>query len=258
MASVFIINQFTDIQSDQKNNKLFLLADGMVSRKTAISETTVCILLAFFFAVQKDIHLVMLCFALFLVTGIGYSLPPFLWKDRPIAGLLVNLIGGLLTFMIGWQITAMLTLETIINAVPYMFAIGAVYLLTTMPDKIGDQHVGKITFAVKFDLRTTILTALLLEIACLILAILFMDFLILFPALAVLPFFVKLLFKDDLSSIIQATRFAILFLSLAVVLLFPAYAVLMLGIFFLSKWYYRNRFQLNYPNFSHISEVLND
>ncbi len=258
LASVFIINQFTDIQSDKKNNKLFLLADGLISKKIAISEIAVCITLAFLFAMLRDIHLVILCFTLFLVTGIGYSLPPFLWKDKPIAGLLVNMMGGLLTFLIGWQIITQINLKTVLFAVPYLFAIGAVYLLTTIPDKKGDEFVGKITFAVKFDLRVTIWTAILFEIICLLTAILLKDYVMLFPAIAVMPFFIKFLFKYNLNNIILTTRFSILFLSITVVLIFPAYAVLMLAIFFLSKWYYRNRFQLNYPNFSHISEQLND
>lgn len=254
MSSAIIINQFTDKRSDQKNHKLFLLADGLVSPKTAILEIVICTLLAFLFAMQKDMILMVLCLVLFFVTGIGYSLPPFLWKDKPIAGLFINMLGGLLTFLVGWQITATLNWYTLIIALPYIFAVGAVFLLTTIPDEAGDKLTGKITFAVRYNLRTTIRVALFFEITCLITAILLRDFVILFPALATFPFFVKLLFKDNLTSIIQAARFAILFLSIAVALFFPFYAFLMIGIFLLSKWYYRNRFQLNYPSFSNISE----
>ena len=258
MAAVFIINQFTDAQSDRLNNKLFILADGMVSKKAATYEIMTLVVLAFAVAFQINTNFIALSVLLFLVTGVFYSLPPLLWKDRPIAGLLVNLVGGLLTFLIGWQIVSELSWQAPQNAVPYLFAVGAVYFLTTIPDSAGDATVGKITFAVRFGNGPTILAALILELACVAAAIVLQDYLILFPALAALPFFISLTFQDDNAKIILAARLAILFLSVSVVVHFPVYALLMVSVYILSKWYYRRRFQLDYPSLYPVVERLYD
>jgi 4-hydroxybenzoate polyprenyltransferase len=258
MASVFIINQFTDTQSDRANNKLFILADGLVSQRAATFEILMLLILALIFALLSSATFIVLSVMLFLVTGVGYSLPPFLWKDRPILGLSVNLVGGLLTFLIGWQIVSELSSAAFGSAIPYLFAVGAVYFLTTIPDRAGDALVGKLTFAVKFGERITIRAALLFEVACIIAALYLRDYLILIPALGVLPFFIRLLFRNDISRIILAARLAILLLSISVVIHFPAYAILMLAVFLLSKWYYQKRFQLNYPGLSPVSERIYD
>ena len=166
MGAVFIINQFTDVYSDQENNKLFLIAKGLVSKKIAYSEIIIFLMLSFTLSVFVDVRLTFIVFFLFLSTGILYSLPPFYCKDRPFSGLLVNLMGGLLTFLIGWGVTNIRNAAAIIHALPYLFAIGAVYFLTTIPDLKGDQNSGKITFAVKFGPRSTIYAGILFEFFC--------------------------------------------------------------------------------------------
>jgi len=254
MSAVFIINQFTDVHSDKENNKLFLIANGLVSKKIAFSEIFVLLVLAFSLSIFLNLKLTLLLFFLFLATGVMYSLPPLFFKDRPFSGLFVNLLGGFLTFLIGWNVTTSFNQSTVLDALPYVFAIGAVYFLTTIPDLKGDQNSNKITFAVKFGPSKTIYTGILFEILCIITSIWQRDWLILIPALLSFFFFSRLLWTQKISQITQATRIPILLLSLAVCFFVPFYLLLLIGIFVLSRWYYLNRFQLHYPSLSPIQE----
>ncbi len=252
MAAVFIINQFTDVHTDRENNKLFLLANGIVSKSAARLETLILLAAAFLPAAFSSLQLFALIVLLFIITGVAYSVPPFLWKDRPFAGLLVNLLGGLLTFLVGWQIEKGIDPTALLRSVPYIFAIGAVYFLTTIPDMRGDRHIGKMTFAVKYGVRRTILAGLFFETACVISAAVLKDGIVFLPAILSFPLFLSLLRDPSDHKIVPATRFPILFLSVAVAIFFPAYLLLMLAIFLLSKWYYRYRFSLNYPSLTQI------
>ena len=254
MAAVFVINQFTDIHTDKENNKLFLIANGLVSKNIALIEviilSLVAILISFFFKVPLLILLILL----FLITGVAYSLPPLLCKDRPYSGLLINLLGGVLTFAVGWIVFSEYSNFVLIRSIPYVLAIGSVYCLTTIPDLKGDKNSGKITIAVRFGPKVTIFVGILFEICCIISSILQKDFVILIPAVLSLVFFFRLIWKQDLRYILQATRFPILLLSISVGVFFPVYFLLMFAIYFLSKWYYMNRFQLNYPSLTKIQE----
>ncbi|RKY88994.1 hypothetical protein DRQ15_09410 [candidate division KSB1 bacterium] len=268
MGAVFIINQLTDVKSDQKNNKLFLIANGYVGQTEAIIEA---ILLGSLALVTGFVThwLLGLCFVVaLLITGILYSSPPFLWKDRPLCGLIVNLSGGFLTFLSGWLLQMYLSnnlnwkmlIENIavkpsmfVQALPYIFAIGSVYFLTTVTDAQGDRSTGKVTFAVKYGTKITLSYALIFEISSLILAIILRDIVILLPALFALPLFIRAYWKQDLTTVIQSTRLSILFLSLVIAIYFPLYFLLIFGVYFLSKWYYQVRFNLDYPTLSAIS-----
>ena len=75
------------------------------------------------------------------------------------------------------------------------------------------------------------------------------DWVIFFAALFALPFFVQTLFSTNTSNVLRTTRFSTLFISLAVCLHYPLYLLFVLFIFYLSRWYYRNRFELSYPSF---------
>ena len=254
MAAVFIINQFTDAQSDLENNKLFLLAHGIVPKRAAVAEALLFLLVGLGAAAAVSRTGLALALLLVLVTGAAYSLPPFLWKDRPFPGLVVNITGAMLTFFFGWQTVARLGLQAFQHSLPYMFAVGAVYLLTTILDRRGDRAIGKITFAVRFGESCTVRWALAFEGLCLAWAWWHRDPVIFFPALFSLPFFLLLVFRYSESRVVPATRFPILFLSLAVAFYVPEYLLLMLGVYLLSKWYYRERFHLHYPSLTQIVE----
>ncbi|GBD94873.1 tocopherol phytyltransferase [bacterium BMS3Abin05] len=256
MGAVFIINQLTDISTDRKNSKLFLIADEHVSPRAAVREILIVLFIAFGLALNTSGWFLLVMFAALIVTGVAYSLPPFFLKNKPLYGLLVNLSGGMLTFFAGWLAISGPSLQMAIRSLPYVFAVGAVYFLTTILDAEGDLHSQKITFAVYFGMRTTLQMAVLFDAVAAVLAFVVRDWIIFISAVISCFLFVFLFIKKDSVWLNRATRLPILLLAFIEALYLPVYFLGIIGIYLLSKWYYRNRFGLNYPslNPSHIGK----
>ena len=84
MGSVFIINQIVDIETDKKNNKLFIIADGYISIKNAVLETLILAVLPFAVSFYINMKLGIIFLLIFFSTCILYNIEPFAWKDKPI------------------------------------------------------------------------------------------------------------------------------------------------------------------------------
>jgi len=130
-----------------------------------------------------------------------------------------------------------------------MLAFGAVALLTTIPDMTGDAQTGKRTFALSFGVGRTTAAAAALCAAAASAAHSSADPLIFWPALLSTPIFIFAAFKPVNKYIVLSIKFAIFSLSAAVGLVFPWYLVLMTVYYFFARWYYKRRFNLNYPSF---------
>lgn len=248
MGSVFIINQIADIKSDKRNGKLFLIANGHMSKRTAYLEASLLALISLLISFSFHLRLGFLFLIAFLIAGFFYSLKPFCWKDRPYLGLLVNILGGYLTFSVGWFTVADLGLGSSLHSLPYLLAIIAVYYYTTLPDIKGDRDSGKITFGVKYGFKKTIYFALAAEILAVVFSVITQDPVMFFPAVVALPFFIWTTRTQTLRGVIRTTRLSILFLSLAVCVKFPLYLPLLLFVAMISRWYYQHRFGLEYPS----------
>lgn len=262
MGAVFILNQIMDRRSDHKNMKLFLIAHGHISPKAAFIEATALIVAAviFGFVVSRDFgisrNIGVLFLLIFLLTGIVYSFRPFRWKDKPILGLIANISGALLIFSSGWIIKGLPTQELLSHAFPYLCAVGAVYLYTTLPDAKGDTATQKVTFGVKYGFKTTIYLGFVLELLSLVTAYLLKDEIIFYPAFFSIPFFVWTLIKARMEDVFRAIKFPILILAATVAIKYKIevgsliYFYLLAGVYFVSKLYYKLRFGMDYPNLS--------
>ncbi len=248
MGSVFVLNQIVDIHTDRVNNKLFLIANGYIRRRIAYLEAGLLCLLALGLAFGYSGAMGGLFVAILWVTGIFYSLPPFLWKDRPVAGLVANMLGAMLIFAAGWAVVSTGLKGAWLHSLPYALAVGAVYLFTTIPDKAGDERFKKLTFAVKYGDRCAIYWGTGFEVAALVTAVALHDPIILYPALLSAPFFLRAAWFRREKEVVQAIKFPILLLALAICVYWPFYLLVLLGTFYLSKWYYRRRFGLRYPS----------
>ncbi|MCG3119953.1 MAG: hypothetical protein ALAOOOJD_02511 [bacterium] len=248
MGSGYILNQLCDIETDRRNQKLFLIADHHLSPVAAWTEMiglgAFALAASFFYGKIIGVLLV----AIFLLTGIFYNVAPFAWKGRPWLGLFSNALGALLIFMAGWwsqKIEWQLAMQ---HALPYMFAVAAVYLYTTLLDLDGDADTAKMTFGVRYGFAVTAIVGCVLEIGALVAAGWLQDWIIFYPALIAAPFFLYAALKQRLPDVARAIKFPIVFLALAVCLKIWQYFVLLGAVFYFSRWYYRKRFGLNYPN----------
>jgi len=248
MGGVFILNQIQDVETDRVNGKLFLLANGIVPVKAAYQEATLMMVCGLALGFWIDFRIGLGFLILVLLSGWLYNYPPTRWKNRPIMGLVVNGMGGLVIYSLGWMVGGGRGF-VVFRAVIYALAGVAVFLNTTLPDREGDEKTGKITFGVRYGIKRTVVLALAVEICAVGLALLFRDWLLFFPGLVVLPLFVLSAVKRTLAEVIRATKFSVLALAVAVCVVFPLYLLPVFIVFFLSKWYYGKRFDFNYPSF---------
>lgn len=247
MASVYILNQIQDAATDRINRKLFLICDGHVSIRKAYTEAFILGPLGVLSGFTADFRAgCILSFLLFLA-GFIYSFPPARMKDRPIGGLMVNGLGGLIIFTLGW-IAAGGEGWIPVRSIAYFGGFAAVMLNTTMPDIKGDRETGKVTFAVKYGVRITVVWALIIEIMTVGLAYYFKEWIIFFPGLSMVPFFIYALSKKKVADVVRATKYTVFAMAIAVCMMFPWFVIPIFIIFFGSRLYYRKRFGFNYPN----------
>jgi len=248
MGGVFILNQIQDVETDRENRKLFLLANGLISIQAAVIEAVLLALIGLVlgFAVSFIFGLGILI--LLILSGWLYNFPPFIWKDKPFWGMMVNVTGGWLIYLLGWNV---LTKQVHVPAqsTGYALACAAVFLNTTLPDIEGDKTSGKITFGVKLGVQRTIFLAMVFESLALLFAFFTEDKLLLMTSVLVLPFFVFSVFRPTVPNAVRATKFSIFIMAMVVSYFFPYFLIPVWTIFFGAMAYYRWRFKINYPNF---------
>ncbi|MCJ7508297.1 MAG: UbiA family prenyltransferase [candidate division Zixibacteria bacterium] len=246
-GAIYVLNQICDIETDRINRKLFLLPDNVISRKSAIVQTVimnlVSIVPAFFISLTLGI-----LFILGFILSYIYSAPPLVLKNRPFGGLLSNALGhGSLVFLIGWCANTNLSAKALLYSVPYLLAVGAIYLNTTIPDIEGDKKVGKITLAVKWGKFASKLFSGFLVLTALVFSVMLKDYFFSVVTFISAVFFVYMILSDNNQVIILATKIAVLGLSIVAGIFYIWYFILLLFVYIISKIYYRSRFNMNYP-----------
>ena len=249
-SGAYYLNQVFDEDTDRINNKLGFLSRGMLTQRGLMlvyTITSLAGLIIGWFVASVTFGVFLQIFLL----GFLYSAPPFRLKDRAIWGLLANAwgVGFLVSFsvmphiefhnsgLLGWD-----------N--PYFFAtaIGGIYVLTTIPDKVGDEIAGKRTLAVVIgETGAMVIGAVLLFFAA---YLAFRDqFLILGGVSMVsgaLPAFCVLAAQPRLLRL--AIKLPILLLALLTGIFYPLYLVFILVVLLSTRLYYRRRFGVGYPS----------
>lgn len=247
MGASYTINQLVDYEGDKVNRKLFLVADKYVKRDYAVWLSAVLIILGLAGLFLYDLSLGLLGLTAILIGGVFYNLKPFRWKDTPILGPLVSVLGGAIAYFFGCLPS--FNLELIIKCVPYLAAFTSVSILTTVPDMEGDKDAGKNTFALHYGVGLSTAVAALMCLAAALTGWMTKDNIIFWPALLSCPIFFIALYNRKRETVILAIKFSIFALSLDVSCVYPGYLLLMALYFLFSRWYYRNRFDMEYPNF---------
>jgi 4-hydroxybenzoate polyprenyltransferase len=174
--AIFILNQYFDREIDRVNNlkKNLPIASGDVSPRTGLTLffAFTFISLASAFITEISIFLLLLTY---MLLGIGYSTPPFRFKNRPGIDIVVSGVGaGLLPFFIGLQTVPLLTLEfefpwmvrryqdAIFTALPILLVQSAGEIYQVVGDYEADASAKINTFAVKFGKKASLRAAVVL------------------------------------------------------------------------------------------------
>ncbi len=249
MGASFLLNQLKDIASDKENDKLYFISKGFIRKKAAMAEVFLLIIFAALSAWYISLPVLIVVIAFILLTGYMYNYKPFAMKDKPWLSLLANGAMGFLAFAMGWLGAQDFTARLFYDALPYLFFNTALYFYTTMPDIEGDKKSHKHTLAVDYGVKPLLWAAFALYLMSAAAAFYFWDIQALFFIILSLPFFVMTLIKPDVDSAVRTTKFSILFYALAVCFKLPFYFLLMVLLFFFTKWYFKIRFNVVYPSF---------
>jgi len=248
-GATFIFNQLQDIETDKDNQKLFLISEKYVrpelAKIIAIALSGISLLV---FLIQ-DIQLFLALLSFLIVWGYLYNYPPFAWKDKAIMGIIANLLGGVFLFLTGWLLAGKYQPLVFLQMIPYLLAWSAVALLTTIPDQKGDAKYDKNTFAVKFGEKLTIWLAASWVIIGFIIGMKNNDPIITHPTMLSIPLFIIMAVTLKKEWVLRSIRFPLLFLAIILCAQFPYFFLVILINYYVAKFYYINRFNLDYPTF---------
>lgn len=245
-GAVFVLNQYFDIESDRSNQKLHFLPHGLISKTVALWLYGVLTALSLSAAIYISPTFGLLA-GIIIILGVMYSAPPFRLKDRSIPALLANATAhGSLVYLCGWCLSERSIGAGLEASLPYFFAVGAIYILTTIPDLEGDRDSGKITLSVHLGAARAGRWALGWYWAGLLMAFYAVDLLFVLAALPLAYLFMKS-GDGNPRHAIRAVRWAVGTLSAAACVLYPGYALILIIGFLATRTYYRWRFDIAYP-----------
>lgn len=245
---VYVFNQIFDVDTDRINDKLFFLPHGIISKTTAwgyyLILTPGGLLLMFSFAPEAVWPATAI-----VALGILYSIPKVRLKDNVLGGLLTNAAA------FGWCLPWMAAGQSwdgsrLLLALPYVTAIAAGYILTTIPDRDGDAAAGKKTIAVVMGARGAIWSAMLFSLATVVMSLISTNYELMLVALVTMAGTLYLLIAFDETTARFTCKFPILLLTLAAGAHFPFYLLILLLTTILTRLYYRERFGMEYPRLS--------
>ncbi|HUT17314.1 MAG TPA: UbiA prenyltransferase family protein [Acidobacteriota bacterium] len=175
-SAIFILNQYIDRENDRANNlkKDLPIASGDVPPRMGLilffSFTLISLTSVFLTGIS-----IFLLFLIYMLLGIGYSTPPFSFKNRPVVDVIVCGIGaGILPFFIGLQTAPLLTLQfefpwmvrryqdALFTVLPIFLVQSAGQIYQVVGDYEADSMAKISTFAVKYGKKTSLRFATIL------------------------------------------------------------------------------------------------
>ena len=248
-AAAYYINQVYDYDSDFRNDKLGFLQANILTERAMIALYISLSIVSVGAGVLLSTATFFILLLLFMI-GYVYSAPPVRLKDRPVSGLLANAIGyGFLiplsimpdlnfhnAGLLGWD-----------NPLYFFFAVGSIYVLTTLPDKEGDRASGKRTLAVVLPRPIVVIVALVLMLASgWVARYSGNDLLLYISAISAIFIFLMLLIRSAKFDLFAA-KLPILLLTMLAAYFFPGYALFIVAMLIFTRIYYRYRFSMVYP-----------
>jgi 4-hydroxybenzoate polyprenyltransferase len=243
----YLVNQIVDFETDRLNDKGFFLQRGIFTRRAYGVAASLFVVSGLTLALGFRESPLQVLVAAVLV--LAYSVPPLRLCARPGADLLANAAGyGVLAPWIGAG-SAPLPAPV---AVACALAVGAVFVHTTLLDAEGDRRTGKRTTGVVLGPRAARGLATVLAFGAAAasgFAVRDAEFIGLASAsflLAVLCL-ANAVAAHRVSSRTVCTAASAAF-ALAACVLWPAFALILVALTVMTRWYYRRRFSLAYPS----------
>ena len=124
------------------------------------------------------------------------------------------------------------------------------HILTTIPDKAGDKATGKKTIGVILPLRAALFMALISFAGAALVAHYSNFLLLMIIAIISAALTLTALLTSNLQIILAAAKIPILLLTLLAGYFYPIYFLFVVALLFLTRAYYKRRFNVVYPGLS--------
>jgi len=247
LASAYLLNQIFDRESDERNEKCFYLSRGIFHARTLVIYALVFFVIASLaFKRAADVQRAPLVAALLL--SLLYSLPPARLCARPFFDIAANAIGyGAVAYVLGFGAYQSTPLRAIVSSAPYVLLVASTFLHTTILDAAGDKAVGKISTTVFIGERASVNLAATLHVLAVVCALATGNY----AALAVtglsLPVTLRTIVKRQREASAVLVQVITLVVTAAAIVSWPTYAIIVVPLIILSRFYYRRRFGITYP-----------
>lgn len=243
------INQVFDFDSDLVNQKVGFLQRGLLKERELITVAAPLLFVPLALSGLVSFYLLFVT-AQFVLLAYAYSVPPLKLKDRPIPGLLANAYGH--GFLVAISVLPNMTVHNAgklgwDSPFYYFFAVGATYLMTTIPDAKGDKLAGKRTLPVVVGAFATKTIALLLTALSAYIAHYSKQELLVYVSIAAFVLTLVSLFVRRTGFVLATAKIPLLLLSLVACNFYPFYLVFLVALIILTRIYYKRRFGLSYP-----------
>lgn len=247
-GGVYTLNQICDIESDRINRKLYFLPERIISVRAAWIFTVALDVVALGLSLAFGwTHFTLT--ATIIVLGVAYSVGTSPWKNSPWLGLISNAVGhGLAVYLFGRIAFGLPLVEGWARGAAYSLAVAAVFLATTIPDVEGDRMTGKRTPAVAWGQKNIAMLAMVVVLGAIGLAAWQGDRYLALSATVSWPFFLLAIFRPWTAS--TAAKAAVGALSIAAVVAYPMYLVVLVIGFVVTRLFFRWRFGISYPSLS--------
>ena len=249
VGTVYIINQIYDRESDALNKKLFFIPKGIITLKQAKYQSyfLVIVFIAGSIFFHLDWYYILFNITLLLL-GICYSMPPFQFKSRPGFDLLLNMIGyGGLSFFIGWTADKSISHTMLLMSLPYFLFMAAMYINTTLIDYEGDKDSGLVTTGVFLGKNLASLISLIVVIVTLVIGYLQKNWIIFSIVGLSSPLFAIAWLKKERKNFLLSVQIPGWLFVIFLGILYPYFFLLIVCLYLLTKFYYKQRFNMNYP-----------
>ncbi len=243
----YILNQITDIETDRRNDKLFLLPRGIITvpaaRGLMLALWAAALLMALWLPPAARWSLAA---ALFL--AVTYSAPRVRAKAVPGLDLLWNGLGfGAVSTALGWYAGGGGAEFPTATVAGYALAVAGLIASTTIPDVEGDRAEGLRTTGVVLGRGATSLLAVLLMAGAAALGLLGRDAAGAAAAAVGFALLLNAHLRGTRQARILASQGTVVAYALAAGLTAPYLLVLMVAVALGARVYYRRRFGIAYP-----------
>ncbi len=248
-AGAFFLNQIYDYDSDLKNNKLGFLQQNLISisqmRLAFWAVSGVGLLGGLFVSLE-----VLGFLALLFVLSYMYSAPPARLKDRPLWGFYANAVAIGFLVSVAAVPEALMSLKIVTSwylPVYFTLTVGAIYIVTTIPDMEGDAAISKNTIAVKIGPKASLLIASVLLALAIPTGYIAGETLL--AGLAAMATLLSLMAMASGAEkvILAAAKVPLLLLTILAGFHYPFYFVFVVALILVTRIYYKLRFGKIYP-----------